>query len=340
MFNKRKTPIFDRFVPNINAPEIMEFFLISAVSAVIVIRMFLLVTGYPQISGSGLHISHMILGGFMMLSALLLVFGFINADIRKISAVIGGIGFGTFIDELGKFITSDNNYFYEPAIALIYLIFVTIFLLMKLVNSRSKPSKLTYLANSVELLKDMLCQGLDSKNRKKAIDYLIRCSDDEPLANALKHVFDTAKFHRRHTSTLARIGSYFTTVDTRIRGSMLFRSVTFCIFFIETLTSMLFSIFLLSSTPLELFTLGYFVSAVSTGLLVLTGVILYKRRRVLRTYHVFIYSILISIFIKQYFLFVSDPMLALITLLIDIFVYTSLKYQINQQSSASPAGLL
>jgi len=33
-----------------------------------------------------------------------------------------------FIDELGKFITSDNNYFFQPTISLIYIVFIIIFL--------------------------------------------------------------------------------------------------------------------------------------------------------------------------------------------------------------------
>jgi hypothetical protein len=50
---------------------------------------------------------------------------------RRPAAIVGGVGFGFFIDELGKFITSDNNYFFEPAAALIYLIFIGLFLLVR-----------------------------------------------------------------------------------------------------------------------------------------------------------------------------------------------------------------
>lgn len=42
---------------------------------------------------------------------------------QRLCALIGGIGFGLFIDELGKFITRDNNYFFQPTIGLIYAVF-------------------------------------------------------------------------------------------------------------------------------------------------------------------------------------------------------------------------
>ena len=76
-------------------------------------------------------------------------------------AVIGGVGFGFFIDELGKFITEDNNYFYRPAAALIYLIFIGLFLLARAVQRRRPLGPRDELANAVDLLGDAATRDLD-----------------------------------------------------------------------------------------------------------------------------------------------------------------------------------
>jgi hypothetical protein len=40
------------------------------------------------------------------------------------AALLSGVGLGLFIDEVGKFITSNNNYFFPLAAPIIYLAFL------------------------------------------------------------------------------------------------------------------------------------------------------------------------------------------------------------------------
>ena len=54
----------------------------------------------------------------MMAVAVIFAISFLAPNNRTFIAFIGGCGFGWFIDELGKFITRDVNYFFQPTIAL------------------------------------------------------------------------------------------------------------------------------------------------------------------------------------------------------------------------------
>jgi hypothetical protein len=75
---------------------------------------------YPQVGGSKLHIAHVLWGGLLLLAALLTTLSFLSPAAKPLAATAGGVGFGLFIDEVGKFVTKDVNYFYRPAIAIIY----------------------------------------------------------------------------------------------------------------------------------------------------------------------------------------------------------------------------
>lgn len=165
-----------------------EVWLVSAVTAVVGIRAYLYATGYPQVGGGKLHIAHMLWGGLLMTIALGMLLLFQSTVWKPIAAVVAGFGFGTFIDELGKFITSDNNYFYKPAAALIYLIFVGLFLLARWIQNQGRLTPRESLANAIDLIGEATRHRFDERSRARAEALLARADPNDPLVGPVRQL--------------------------------------------------------------------------------------------------------------------------------------------------------
>ena len=110
--------------------------LVCAVSTVLLTRSFLALAGYPQVGGSKFHIAHVLYGGLLLTAACVSLLAFLSPTTKIVASVLGGIGFGLFIDEVGKFITKDVNYFYRPAFAIIYVCFLVLFGVIRWLSRR------------------------------------------------------------------------------------------------------------------------------------------------------------------------------------------------------------
>jgi len=98
--------------------------LLSFAASVSLTRLFLASTGYPQIGGGELHIAHVLWGGLLLYAGALFPLLFANRRAYTLSALLVGAGMGLFIDEVGKFITASNDYFFAPAASIIYITFL------------------------------------------------------------------------------------------------------------------------------------------------------------------------------------------------------------------------
>ncbi len=120
--------------------DLLDTFVLTGVLTVLVTRSFLKISGFPQLGNDSLHIAHVLWGGLFLVLAFLLVL--LSDHVSKLfSAFLGGIGFGLFIDEIGKFITQDNDYFYEPAFMVMYVLFISIWFLSRLIVVRSQNAE-------------------------------------------------------------------------------------------------------------------------------------------------------------------------------------------------------
>jgi hypothetical protein len=179
----------NRRVPrHLNFGDLHEAFVVSAVLTVLVIRTELWLTNYPQLGGGGLHIAHVLWGGLLMVLAIGLLLTYLGRFPLVPAAIVGGIGFGFFIDELGKFITSDNDYFYRPTAALVYLIFLALFFITRAMRRRRPLSSLEYVAHALELVTEAVRHDFDDRKRKQAIELLEKADGEEPLVPVVRRL--------------------------------------------------------------------------------------------------------------------------------------------------------
>lgn len=179
-------------VPRFDSIQKLEWFLLTAVTTILVIRTQLWLTHYPQLGGDGLHIAHLLYGGIFMVIALWFGLIYLNRWSRAVTAIVGGIGFGFFIDELGKFITSDNNYFFKPAAGLIYVIFVVMFLIIRELSRRQSLNPRTALANALSLLPGTAVGEYRQEDAQRAKRLLGMADQKDASVAIARQIFDEA----------------------------------------------------------------------------------------------------------------------------------------------------
>lgn len=152
-------------------------FFVAAVLTVLVTRGLLAASGYPQVGGGGLHVAHVLWGGLLMALAFVLLLSFAGPVVRPLGALVGGIGFGLFVDEIGKFVTADADYFYAPTAALIYVVIVALVLVADALNGRTAPRGAEALAGAVDHAVAGVAGGFSPRARRAARHLLSDAGD-------------------------------------------------------------------------------------------------------------------------------------------------------------------
>jgi hypothetical protein len=160
LINRIRTPVKREKAENFLLVTLLSFGLSVGLT-----RLFLEMTGYPQLGNSELHVAHVLWGGLFLFAAALLPLIFANRWVYTWGALLAGVGVGLFIDEVGKFITQSNDYFYPPAAPIIYAFFlVTVMLYLQVRRPPSRDPR-AELYRALGSLEEILDHDLDRYER-------------------------------------------------------------------------------------------------------------------------------------------------------------------------------
>jgi hypothetical protein len=283
----------------------------------------------------------MLWGGLLMLLALMLLLGFLNRSVEHGAAIIAGLGFGTFIDEIGKFVTSDNNYFYRPAISLIYAVFVLAFLVGRTLIGQRPLNQTEALANAVDLLARAPSSQVDPDDLAR-IRHLLSLADQKSgltkLATSYLGELDAGREHEGPIETLRRrVAAGYAAIMARPWAEP---AITLGVI-VYALSAVVGVVLVATSTPAgatgdptSFATLAQLVSTIAGAALVGVGVVRLPSSRIV-AFHWFMRGLLVWILLTQMFVFYSSQLAGLGGLAVDLIAYGSLRYALIRETIAS-----
>ena len=153
--------------------------LLSFAVSVTFTRFFLMATGYPQLGNETFHIAHVLYGGVILYAGSLLPLIYANRWAYTLSSVLSGVGVGLFIDEVGKFITQSNDYFFPAAAPIIYAFFlISVLIYTRVVKGAPSDTRTEFYA-VLESLEKVVDHDMDTEDHGELRSRLQRIRDQE-----------------------------------------------------------------------------------------------------------------------------------------------------------------
>jgi hypothetical protein len=300
-------------------PRHVAGFLAVTVLTVLVTRGALALTGFPQLGGGGLHVAHVLWGGLLMALAVVAVLSWAGPVVRPLAALVGGVGFGLFIDEIGKFVTSDNDYFYEPTASLIYVVLVVLVLLGETIHGRRARDPHETLAAAADLAVSGLAGGFSHRARRQARE-LADAAGDVRGAAEVRALLDVVEDDARELpDPISAVSRAVVTTSRRVVQVRWLPRVTVGVLAVATLYTVGRGIVLVASgADLPWWAVvGMVASGAASLVCSMIGLRLVGRAR-RRGYEWFRRAVLVNLLLTQIFLFRVDQWSAVTGLVVDL----------------------
>jgi hypothetical protein len=204
--------------------------LLSFAASVALTRLFLELTGYPQLGNQTLHIAHVLWGGLLLFISALLMLIYANRWVYRLGAILAGVGVGLFMDEVGKFITQTNDYFYPPAASIIYAFFLVVVIFYMEIRRPNRRDARAELYRALDTFEEVLDRDLDGFERtelENRLHYIVQNAEYYEFSNLAEELLQFVQskhipITQRRQNWFARLFELWRTFDQRwlTRGRM------------------------------------------------------------------------------------------------------------------------
>jgi hypothetical protein len=339
--------VLDRGLPrDVRATTYLVGFVVSTVATILIVRGALAATGYPKIGGNGLHIAHVLWGGLLLALAIVLSMSFVGQVVRPFVAILAGIGFGLFLDEVGKFVTSTNNYFFQPAVAIMYLTVVLFILLTHWLHGRTPAQPAEFLAAALAEATAASGGGISDRRRERALRLIEFARELPAAAEAAALVRALPANPKQLADPLIALRRGVQRIGAPIVRNRILRWITVGILILTSVTTListgvvaildLFDTGRLRDNVPNFASIGGSISSILGAICVVRGLWLYRRNK-RAAYGWFQRSILVDLLLTQVFVVAADQFSALPTIIIDLIMLGILGAA-RSQFAATPSG--
>ena len=193
--------------------------LLSFAASVSLTRLFLELTGYPQLGNETLHIAHVLWGGLLLFVSALLMLIYANRWVYRLGAILAGVGVGLFMDEVGKFITQNNDYFYPPAASIIYVFFLLVvifYMEVRRPNRRDARSELYRVLDTFEEVLDRDLDGVERAELEDRLHYIVQNAEHYEFSNLAEELLQFIQ--SKHIPIVQREQSWFARLLESLRS--------------------------------------------------------------------------------------------------------------------------
>ncbi|PRQ10360.1 hypothetical protein C1Y63_11900 [Corynebacterium sp. 13CS0277] len=216
-----------------DATAYVVLFCISTIATIGLTRLYLKLTGYPQIGGEVFHLAHALWGGLLLTITTVMLLVLANRWARWTAAALGGVGAALFVDEVGKFITQKNDYFFPLAATIVYVFLVLlagVAALLSRVTARSSRAHLyAALESATAIVDGDITEGELARMRQHLAEVERITVDPHRLAiaRALGQIADQATTPKEDSATLgARVQAKLLAAEKRLLPLGLLRRMT------------------------------------------------------------------------------------------------------------------